>query len=115
MILMVTPFSVATAADSIQFDTKTGLFVIKRGGAPLVDGNFVFWKGEWQWAMPELATNIIAPGQYSVTSNTKPDQLNIAAQSVFDGPGRLRWLRLTCVTPGTFARKQQKREPPGSR
>ena len=91
IILLVTPFSAAVAADSIQFDTKTGLFVIKRGGAPLVDGNFVFWKDNWQWATPGLATKIIAPGHYSVTSNNKPGDLSIDAQSVAESPGRLRW------------------------
>ena len=90
IILLLTPISAATAADSIQFDTKTGLFVIKRGGAPLVNGNFVFWKGKWEWATPELATNIIAPGQYSVTSNNKPGEFSIEAQSVAERPGRLR-------------------------
>ena len=91
IIFLVTPFSVAAAADSIRFDTKTGLFVIKRGGAPLVNGNFVFWKGKWEWATPELATNIIAPGQYSVTSNNKPGEFSIDAQSVVERPGRLGW------------------------
>ena len=90
IIFLVTPFSVAAAADSIRFDTKTGLFVIKRGGAPLVNGNFVFWKGKWEWATPGLATNIIAPGHYSVTSNNKPGEFSIEAQSVAERPGRLR-------------------------
>ena len=53
IILLVTPFSAASAADSIRFDMKTGLFVIERGGATLVDGNFTFWKGKWQWTMPD--------------------------------------------------------------
>ena len=82
IIFLVTPFSVAAAADSIRFDTKTGLFVIKRGGAPLVNGNFVFWKGKWEWAMPELATNIIAPRYYSVMRNGKSDQPSMNAPTL---------------------------------
>ena len=49
--------AIAAPSDTTaQFDTETGLFVIKHHTVEVARANFVFWTGKWEWRGLTLAT-----------------------------------------------------------
>lgn len=75
-----------------QFDAASGLFKIYRGGAPVVEASFQFWRGDWQWAALSTVSEVAEPARrYTFNTRDLRDGLTISGNVETSPVGTGTW------------------------
>lgn len=74
-----------------EFDSASGLFRVMQGGAPVVEAQFVFWRGEWSWQDASLSVTTREPRRRYAFRSAVPDSFVVTGEAeIFDG-GKATW------------------------
>ncbi len=76
---------------SLQFDTETGLFVIKHHTVDIAKAKFIFWSGAWVWNAVKVETRIDSSFNYGFSGANKESGLTLNGLAKGSGANHMRW------------------------
>jgi len=74
-----------------EFDSVNGLFRVMNGGTPVVEAQFVFWRGEWSWQGSSLSVTTREPRRRYGFRSAVPDSFVVSGEAEISDGGKATW------------------------
>jgi hypothetical protein len=81
----------ANARPSLQFDSATGLFIIKHHTVDIAKANFVFWSNPWVWVGPKVESKSSGSLNYEFSARNKEQGLAFEGKANLQNTDHLEW------------------------